>query len=259
MSSPELLSRTGCTILDGKRSGSLVMLTSSHVAAPFRWPQYYGDVPWLHHVRQDCVTYALELRDLQGEVVDTAPLPASVVHHESRDICVMGLPEDLPFLEHLEPLVRQDLSQDAASQGAEKVYYIHGFEVGEMAGEDEEKTSKSEEAAAAAAEERTGQGSVSTEDDRRPLKPLNVEARFVAAKGDTIYARPAMELPFGMCGSPMVDADGKVAGVVEGVIQGPAANAQITEEQRQALEKMKGLAQLISFAEGLQLVERANL
>lgn len=272
MARPELLSRTGCTVLSGRqRPGSLVLATSSHVAAPFRWPRYYAGVDWLPFVRPESVSYLLELRDARGKVLEAVPLdPASLCHHRERDICVVAVPEGArdalraraeasgePADGVLEACLPSAALDNWDRLRSEKLL-VRGFEVVDLADEaggdggdgGMAAGGEGEAASTAGGQDGGGEGGAG-EDDGRPLLPLDVEARVVGARPGTLFAESALELPFGMCGSPVLDAGGGLVGVVEGVIQAPGSDAQVTAEQREALEKLAGLAQL----SGLDVVE----
>ena len=145
------------------------------------------------------VTLTAELRDEErGRVLASFDVEPEVVHHGSRDACVMrlaGSPSDVmrEAAHHgclCLPLTLR--GKDAAPLALGEQLYFEGFEVQEDPSEDGDDG-----------------------EDTRALVPLRSEGRLSISSTQQAFAETATVLPLGMCGSPvMCVATGEAIGMV---------------------------------------------
>ena len=64
------------------------MLTSSHVVAPWKWPNYYPE-EWLRSVNEKHTYYTVEIRHPDGMFLTSIELAPISYHHSKRDVSVL--------------------------------------------------------------------------------------------------------------------------------------------------------------------------
>ena len=140
-----------------------------------------------------------------------------VVHHASRDACVMRLaasPSDVMREAEKHGCVAIPLTlrgKDAPPLPHGEQLYFEGFEVQENSSED---------------------GDDDDEEDTRALVPLRSEGRLSISSARQAFAETATVLPLGMCGSPvMCVATGEAIGMVEGVVPPLSREQQATASE----------------------------
>ena len=198
----ELLSRASCFFVPSSADGALHVVGSSHVVAPWRWRGYYPQ-EWVGALDASHVTLTAELRDEErGRVLASFDVEPEVVHHASRDACVMrlaGSPSDVMREAAHHGCLCLPLNlrgKDAAPLALGEQLYFEGFEVQEDPSEDGDDG-----------------------EDTRALVPLRSEGRLSISSTQQAFAETATVLPLGMCGSPvMCVATGEAIGMVEGVV-----------------------------------------
>jgi hypothetical protein len=105
------------------------IITSSHVASPWLWPNYYTQ-EWLRELNETHSHYTIELRQDDGVFMTQIDLKPSVYHHPTRDLAVLHLEEksEQKDLELLQDLGYQKLllSEQNLLQGQViSVYILH--------------------------------------------------------------------------------------------------------------------------------------
>ena len=171
-------------------------IASSHVLAPWLWPKYYTQ-DWLKDVKQEHCTYTLEVYDDTTSVA-TVTLSPYVIHHPNNlDLGIVHLKDEEKTLDILKTHnveifhMRDD---ETAFERNEEVFF-DGFWISEM---DDNKMPTDK-----------------TEDDNRVFHPFVEPGKLIYASPERFMASTERPLPEGMCGCPVIDKSGKVAGIVE--------------------------------------------
>ena len=222
MERSELLSRASCFFVPSSADGALHVVGSSHVVAPWRWRGYYPQ-EWVAALDASHVTLSAELRDEErGHVLASFDVEPEVVHHASRDACVMRLaasPSDVMREAEKHGCAAIPLTlrgKDAAPLPHGEQLYFEGFEVQENSSEDGGG----------------GDDDEVSDEDTRALVPLRSEGRLSISSARQAFAETATVLPLGMCGSPvMCVATGEAIGMVEGVVPPLSREQQATASE----------------------------
>jgi hypothetical protein len=187
----ELLARGSAFCVTGPETGATIALSSAHVAAPHSYRRYFP-ADWLTFVRDAHVRCELDLRSTDGRTrLHTLP-PQPLVEafrHASLDVAAAvvsppGAPPPPGF--SVLALAEGDVADPVGAAVA-----IHGHEADGDGGGD-------------------GGGSVRPVAVRGTVSLVDGPSRGFVATGDA-------ETVMGMCGGPVVGADG-VVGLLEGLV-----------------------------------------
>lgn len=230
------------------------VVASSHVLSPFLWKEYYPQ-GWLSVVRQEHCSYALEVYDEDDHQTGTAtasvdklsntkveppkPLvklalhPTPYHHPEGRDIALIHLKEEeasLKILNNLGVDILYSRDTDKLYQKGETMYF-EGYAV-------EEPNNKQQEPAVTPAEaddpwdsdlfdEDDSDDDSDKNEDLRIFQPYREEGQLSFHTDDRFFASTPKPLPEGLCGAPVLDTDGDLCGVVEGIVPTDHANKKL--------------------------------
>jgi hypothetical protein len=210
---------------------------------PWRWGNYYSQ-PWLTKVKPEHCVYSLEVYDLDksNEALGKFALNPYPIHHpEGRDIALIHLKQEEEVLSQLqklgvEILYRRD-DEKAYEKGDDVLF--DGFVVTEenTANADEYETAKK----------------LSTDDDTRIFLPYSATGYLIFGNADRFLALTSTPLPEGLCGGPAIDKDGKVCGVVEGIMPEDYPDKRMAGAA--SFIPSAQLGSFIDFAEELMLKE----
>ena len=175
--------------------------------------------------------YSLDVYDLEkpGEVLGSFELHNSPMHHpEGRDIALIHLKEEESSLKMLKNLGVDILYL----RDTEKLYqkgetmYFEGYAV--------EEPNKQQEPAVTPAEADEDWDSDFSDDedeqeneDLRIFQPFREEGQLSFHTNDRFFASTPKPLPEGLCGAPVLDTDGDLCGVVEGIVPVNHANKNL--------------------------------
>jgi len=191
------------------------VVTSSHVVAPWRWPQYYSS-DWLQMINENHIHYTVEVRDDDGTFIVQKDCRPQGYHHPSRDLALLHLEIDTkPSQFHpeagllietgLQPL---SLYKERDGQSVPPVgssLSFHGHEMISppfMLGGERERGKGEEE-----------------EDNRKP-EPRVVSGRLGTRSKHQVFATTSTSLTDGMCGGCVLSEERETAGEVVGVVEG---------------------------------------
>ena len=193
------------------------VVSASHVISPWQWPNYYQQ-DWLRQVQLEHCSYTLDVFDTaEGappKSLAKLPLNPYPIHHPSdMDVAIMHLQGEDSALKTLKSLGVEPLHLRSDDREFEKdqTVYFEGFEVAQEAAEPM--------AAMDAVPGKSGTNTKSnTEDDTRVFLPFTESGKLFYASPERFLAKTDRPLPEGLCGGPTLDAEGNVAGVVEGIV-----------------------------------------
>ena len=196
------------------------VVSSSHVISPWKWPNYYQQ-DWLRQVKLEHCSYTLDVFDMDTSTGAAAPkslakLPLNPypIHHptDNMDVAIMHLQGEDSALKTLRSLGVEPLHLRSDDREFEKdqTVYFEGFEVAEEAAE--------HMAAMDVVPEEGGVKKGSNDDDTRVFVPFTESGKLFYASPERFLAKTDRPLPEGLCGGPTLDAEGNVAGVVEGIV-----------------------------------------
>lgn len=193
------------------------VVAASHVLSPWQWKNYYPQ-PWLKHVTQDHVRYSVSVYDMDDkdtskvhEPLATFGLNPYPIHHKNMDLALVHLKSEEAALKHMQSLGVEMLhltENDRAFNRGDDVTF-EGFELTDYHYETLEKLSDEIES------EREKKKS---EDDIRVFVPYGIKGKLIFASAERFLAKTDTPLPEGVCGGPVIDSDGKVCGIVEGIV-----------------------------------------
>ena len=204
------------------------VVASSHVISPFLWKEYYPQ-DWLSVVRQEHCTYALEVYDSPAPDADQKPLvkvglhPTPYHHPEGRDIALIHLKDEeavLPLLKKLGVDVLHLRDTEKLFQKNETMYF-EGYAVEEGILKDEPAETPAEDDSDLSDDEEE------ENEDSRIFQPYRVEGQLSFHTEDRFFAMTAKPLPEGLCGAPVLDVEGDLCGVVEGIVPLHHANKRL--------------------------------
>ncbi|KAL7477294.1 hypothetical protein ACHAW6_003107 [Cyclotella cf. meneghiniana] len=258
------------------------VVASSHVLAPWRWPQYYGK-EWLMEVTEEHVRYSLEvfgweqqrgerqdhgeedgvqegkLRGVFRPMAKFALNPYPIHHPSGLDVAVIHLKGEEEALDHMKKMGIQPLnlltmhdlenSTDPVFEPGERVSF-HGFEVYEPNKADTEMPS--------VGIEMTNQSNrTNTNEDERIFHPYSSSGTLTFGSPDRFLAKTSDPLPEGLCGGPVLptEYDSKqplyVRGVVEGIVPTNHENSQLAGSA--SFLPSYRLREFVDFAERIML------
>lgn len=197
------------------------VVAASHVLSPWLWKNYYPQ-PWLEHVTQRHVRYSVSVHDMDPSVEKAKsqePLatfglnPYPIHHPNNMDLAIVHLKSEEATLKQMESLGVEMLHVSHNERLFEKddPVSFEGFEITEEHYEAMERMNDTIDAE----KERKEQ---SGEDDTRVFMPYHMKGNLIFASQDRFLAATDTPLPEGVCGGPVLDTDGNVCGVVEGVV-----------------------------------------
>ncbi len=182
----ELLSRgTACCLhrSPSNASGRLVLVTCSHVLAPYKWRQHFKE-PWLAYLDDKHVECRVQVWK-NGAFGAEVPLRGVPTTHPTLDLCVLPVDQGTAVAHALQALERRE-TEDPLHE-AETVTCL-GFPTGERL---------------------------------EALPPREVQGQALARIRDKEgrgYARMEDCLAVGMSGGPVLDAQGRFCGVFQGIL-----------------------------------------
>ena len=196
------------------------VVAASHVLSPWMWKQYYPQ-PWLEKITQDHVRYSVSVYDMNIEnKVDNEnqpPLatfglnPYPIHHPNNMDLAVVHLKSEEASLKHMKSLGVETLhltdNERIFDRGDEVLF--EGFQITEDHYEAMEKMNDQFEAE---------KQKMQSENDTRVFVPYTISGDLIFANPNRFLATTETPLPEGVCGGPVFDHDGKVCGVVEGIV-----------------------------------------
>jgi hypothetical protein len=185
-------------------------VAASHVLAPWMWKDYYPQ-DWLSSVRQEHCSYSLEVFDPEkpnSEALAKFALHPYAIHHpEALDLAIIHLKEEETVLRHLEGLGVEVLhlrDDDKNFEEGEAVSF-EGFSI-------------TDDSPAADMESLDSLQGTSPKDDTRIFMPYTETGNLIMATTERLLAKTEVPLPEGLCGGPTLDDDGRVCGIVEGIV-----------------------------------------
>lgn len=185
------------------------VVTSSHVVAPWRWPTYYN-AEWLKYVNETHTHYTLEVRHDDGSFIYQQDLVPRVFHHENKDLAILHIDfseakgtTDLEIGALAEfGLNAVQLSTQPVPIGSNLTFYGHELS------------------------QSNSNFSVSAEEGM-PV-PSIISGKVIYRSLQQVFATSSLPLKEGMCGGPVInEADGTVAGVLEGTVPSDHAEVQL--------------------------------
>lgn len=191
------------------------IVTSSHVLSPFLWKDYYPQ-EWLLSVRQEHCSYTLEVYDdVSHEPLIKLPLDSEPFHHpEGRDIALIHFRKERDCLDQLENVGVEILnlrSPDSRFQKGEEISF-EGFSVQDDETIDTNLPTPPDDA---------------NFQDSRIFRPYVEYGTLDFHSEDRFFATTPRLLPGGMCGAPVLDANGYCCGTVEGIVPMSHANKKL--------------------------------
>lgn len=182
-------------------------VAASHVLSPWAWKNYYPQ-DWLSQVGPEHCVYSLEVYDQESpnEALAKFGLSPSPIHDPSgRDLAIIHLKHEETALQHMKDLgvqvhyLRKDNS--VFEKGEEVVF--DGFNISEDS---------------IAAQENIELKGKEPKEDTRVFFPYSETGILLAGSPDRFVATTPSPLPEGVCGGPVLDKEGKVCGIVEGIV-----------------------------------------
>ena len=203
------------------------VVAASHVLSPWLWKQYYPQ-PWLEMVSQDHVRYSVSVYDVDAnsqkqqlqqeqEPLATFGLNPYPIHHPNdMDLALVHLKSEDATLKQFESLGVDMLHLTDTERLFDKddEVLFEGFEITEEHYEAMEQMNDNIEADKGRQQQQQEQ----SEEDTRVFIPYSMKGNLIFASQDRFLARTDEPLPEGVCGGPVLDDDGRVCGVVEGIV-----------------------------------------
>ena len=191
-------------------------VAASHVLAPWKWKEYYP-LEWLQVVTQEHCVYSLEVyEDCDAEMEAAEPLakfalnPYAIHHPGEMDLAIIHLKQEESTLRHLRDLgVETMYLRDAEKnfENGEQVTF-EGFAIA-----DEEPILD-----LPSIDEKIKKVEKESNEDTRVFVPYASTGSLIVATTERILAKTEEPLPEGLCGGPVIDKDGTVSGVIEGIV-----------------------------------------
>lgn len=194
------------------------VVASSHVLSPWLWKQYYPQ-PWLEHVTQDHVKYSIDVYDdnakdkshtggiqkqLTEDPLATFALNPCPIHHPYQmDLAVVHLKDEEVALIHMEELGVEIMRLSNVEKQFEKndQVFFEGFELDEVDYQEENVEEKKID-----------------EEDTRVFFNYKDSGCLIHTSQNRVLVTTNEPLPEGICGGPVIDNEGNVCGVVEGIV-----------------------------------------
>lgn len=183
-------------------------VAASHVLAPWMWKDYYPQ-DWLDSVKQEHCSYSLEVFDPEkpdAEALAKFALSPYAIHHpDELDLAIIHLQQEASTLNTLKNLgveVMHLRHDDKSFEEGEEVSF-EGFQIiDDSRAADLESLDNLENGA----------------DDNRVFVPYTETGTLIAATTERLLAKTEVPLPEGLCGGPTLDSDGRVCGIIEGIV-----------------------------------------
>jgi hypothetical protein len=185
------------------------IVCSSHCVAPFHWKDYYPQ-DWLSKVKPEHCRYWVEIHEPEKEeprvriqLEDALPLH----HPEGRDIAFMHFKHEKQALAQLQRF------------GVEKLYLRNNeklYSKGEIMEFD--GYAVKDRNVADASDFQPAKNELFGQVDNRQFLPYRVSGTLAFHTEDRFFATTPEPLPEGLCGAPVLDADGDLCGTVEGIV-----------------------------------------
>jgi len=192
-------------------------VASSHVLAPWKWKNYYPQ-DWLSQVNEEHCSYSLEVYDSlqpqKGALAKFALNPYPIHHPAGMDLAIIHLKNEEAALKHMEDLgvIRHYLRDNEAAYEHNDEVTFDGYEVAEDNVVDQMNSPTPPK-------KNKKQNESSEDDDTRVFMPYTDTGNLIFASPERFLASTSTgPLPEGLCGGPVLDSDGKVCGVVEGIV-----------------------------------------
>jgi hypothetical protein len=230
----EVLSRASAFLTT--HAGSLHVVSSAHVTHPFAFPHYYPDKDFLSALGPDDLRYSVEVRDAaSGAALQSARLPAlrPLARHPVSDVSALALPGGgggalLAALGGAGPAAAPR-ALVAARPGDGAPLLVHGHFLlprSDGAGE-----------------------------DTSALLPRVVAASLLGrSPAGQCFLRTSEVLEYGSCGGPVVDSEGAVVGLVEGIVpQAAPAGGGVQARASQLLGGCAVIVEARAIGEALAL------
>ena len=193
------------------------IVAASHVLSPWTWKNYYPQ-PWLEHVTQEHVRYSVSVYDTCNKYADKVQEPLATfglnpypIHHGTMDLAIIHLKSEEASLKHMKSLGVEILhlceTERMFDRGDEVMF--EGFELTDDHYERLEKVNDDIE---------TEREQHKSDEDIRVFVPYNIKGKLMYASPDRFLAKTETPLPEGVCGGPVIDSDGRVCGIVEGIV-----------------------------------------
>mmetsp|Transcript_8251 Transcript_8251/g.12508 ORF Transcript_8251/g.12508 Transcript_8251/m.12508 type:complete len:466 (-) Transcript_8251:144-1541(-) len=194
------------------------VVAASHVLSPWMWKNYYPQ-PWLEKITQDHVRYSVSVYDQEKKDVSKnhEPLatfglnPYPIHHPNNMDLAVVHLKSEEGALKQMGALGVEMLhlaDKEILFDKGDEVLF-DGYEITADHYEAMEKMNDQFE---------TRKETAESDDDARVFVPYNIKGNLIFASPDRFLAKTETPLPEGVCGGPVIDNNGNVCGVVEGII-----------------------------------------
>jgi hypothetical protein len=192
------------------------VVASSHVLSPFLWRDYYPQ-DWLSRVRQEHCRYSLEVFDPERPddeaLAKLAVNPEPYHHPEGRDIALIHFREEADSLNVLRRLGVDILhlrhSEKLYEKGEELSF--HGFHLRERNAADSPELNVGDA-------KKKGEDPEYNEEEARVFHPHTEKGNLSFHADDRFFATTPEPLPEGSCGGPVLDNDGDLCGIVEGIV-----------------------------------------
>jgi len=193
------------------------VLASSHVLSPWLWKNYYPQ-PWLENVSQEHVTYSLEVYDDEDSSSPNIPRatfalnPYPINHPDNMDLAIIHLKDEESALKQMESLGVEMMYLKDINKSLYKDddVVFDGFEIAE-----EHYDAVNDIGSINTEKKKTTE---SSDEDTRIFIPYNDNGNIQSASDTRYLASTETPLPEGLCGCPVIDTDGKVCGIVEGIV-----------------------------------------
>ena len=186
-------------------------VAASHVLAPWKWKKYYP-LDWLQVVTQEHCVYSLEVYDPETaeSLAKFALNPYAIHHPQEMDLAIIHFKQEDATLRHLRNLGVEIMylrDKEKEFENGEEVTFEGFAIVGEEPIFDRESEGKDKK-----------EDKKDSNDDTRVFVPYTETGTLIAATNDRFLAKTAEPLVEGLCGGPVIDTHGTIAGVIEGIV-----------------------------------------
>lgn len=253
------------------------VFSASHVLSPYRYlDNYYrSQKGWLSAVKQQHCVFALEIIDSRNinEPLAKFALNPFPIHHPDSDMGIIHLKDETAALKQMEKLGVQVLrlrSNENQFDRNEAVSF-DGFEIALPDGSDkgnvlaETSTAIKQQGQANVKGKKTESTKFDWDDDDddddednllseqdmrddvRCFIPYSVTGNLIFNSAERVLARTDVPLPDGLCGGPVIDSEGRVSGIVEGIVPKDYADERLAGAA--AFIPATAIAQFLTAAE----------
>lgn len=208
----EILSRGTAFAVEQQEQQQLALLTSSHIVAPWRWPQYYPQ-DWVRQVTNDHTRYTLELRELpHWNVIAQFELDSALFLHDTRDVAALRFQDQAEALTGMAAIdVRLATTKFSAEPlGSEDSVVVIGHAI--LPESDDDNPFRDPDA-----------------DDCREQEQQEVVGQLHLRTANQAFLRTAHVLGDGMCGGPVLDSGDltRAYGIIEGIVPADGAHGDL--------------------------------